>query len=134
MACLIDTCVWIDHLRPRTPESIRHLAYEALNRHDAVVCEPVWFELLRYCPKAERAGLEKRLVTFPMLSTPVNLWRRATVFGQGCRDAGVQVGVTDLIIATLCKHHETPLVTFDRHFLLMAKVIDIEVELLPRPT
>jgi predicted nucleic acid-binding protein len=132
MACLIDTCVWIDHLRPGTPEGIRRVTHEVVNRHDAVVCEPVWFELLRHCPKAERAGIEKRLITFPLLSTPADLWRKATIFGQQCRDAGVQTGVTDLILATLCRHHETVLVTFDRHFLLLAGVIGLDTELLQR--
>jgi predicted nucleic acid-binding protein len=131
---LIDTCVWIDHLRPGTPERIRQVADEAVNRQAAVVCEPVWFELLRQSPKSERAGIEKRLLTFPMLSTPADLWRRATIYGQQCRDKGVQAGCADLLIATLCRHHEVALVTFDRHFLLLAGVIGFETELLPRPS
>jgi predicted nucleic acid-binding protein len=133
MECLIDTSVWIDHLRPGTPEKIRQVTYAVLNRQEAVVCEPVWFELLRQSPKSERAGVEKRLLTFPMLSTPADLWRRATAFGQQCRDAGVNAGVTDLIIATLCRHHKAALVTFDRHFQLLAGVIGFETELLQRP-
>jgi predicted nucleic acid-binding protein len=133
MACLIDTCVWIDHLRSATPEKVRQLTHEILNRPDSAVCEPVWFELLRQCPKAERAGIERRLITFPILSTPTDLWRKATIFGQRCRDAGVHAGVTDLIIATLCRHHDTELITFDRHLLLLADVIGFEVELLQRP-
>jgi predicted nucleic acid-binding protein len=133
MECLIDTCVWIDHLRPGTPEKIRQLTYEVLNRQEAVVCEPVWFELLRQSPKSERTGIEKRLLTFPMLTTLTDLWRKATTFGQQCRDAGVNAGVTDLIIATLCWHHKAALVTFDRRFLLLAGVIGFEAELLQRP-
>jgi predicted nucleic acid-binding protein len=133
MDSLIDTCVWIDHLRPGTPGKIRQVTHEVLNRPAAVVCEPIWFELLRQSPKAERAGIEKRLLTFPMLSTPANLWRKATVFGQQCRDAGVQAGFVDLIIATLCRHHAAVLVTFDRQFLLLAGVIGFETELLQRP-
>jgi predicted nucleic acid-binding protein len=134
MESLIDTCVWIDHLRPGTPEKIRQVTNEVLNRPAAVVCEPVWFELLRQSPKAERAGIEKRLKTFPMLPTPAALWREATVFGQQCRDAGVEAGFADLIIATVCRHHEVALVTFDRHFLLLAGVIGFETELLQRPS
>ncbi len=133
MEWLIDTCVWIDHLRPGTPEKIRQVTDEALNRPGAVVCEPVWFELLRQSPKAERAGIEKRLRTLPMLTTPAGLWRMATVHGQQCRDAGVQAGFADLIIATVCRHHEVALVTFDRHFLLLAGVTGFQAELLQRP-
>jgi predicted nucleic acid-binding protein len=134
MECLIDTCVWIDHLRPGTPDKIREVTHEAVNRPEAVVCEPVWFELLRQSPKTERAGIERRLLTFPMLSTPADLWRKATIFGQRCRDSGVQAGSTDLIIAALCLHHGVTLVTFDRHFLLLAGVTGIDTEMLPRPS
>ena len=133
MECLIDTCVWIDHLRPGTPEIIRQVTHEVINRPAAVVCEPIWFELLRQSPKSERAGIERRLLTVPMLSTPVGLWRKATVFGQQCRDAGVQAGFADLIIATVCQHHQVALVTFDRHFQLLAGVIGFATELLQRP-
>jgi len=131
--CLIDTCVWIDHLRQGTPEKTRQLACEVLNRLDSVVCELVWFELLRQCSKSERVGIEKRLLTFPMLSTPSDLWPKATILGQQCRDAGVQVGVTDLLMAALCQHHQAALVTFDRHFSLLAGVIGFETEILQRP-
>ncbi len=133
MECLIDTCVWIDHLRPGTPTEIRQVTYEVLNRPEAAVCEPVWFELLRQSPKSERAGIEKRLLTFPMLTTPADLWRKATTFGQQCRDAGVNAGVTDLIVATVCRKHKAVLVTFDRHFEPLAGVIGFETELLQRP-
>ena len=71
-------------------------------------------------------------MTFPMLSTPADLWRKATVFGQQCRDAGIQMGCADLIIATISRHHGVALVTFDRHFLLLAGVIGFETELLQR--
>jgi predicted nucleic acid-binding protein len=134
MECLVDTCVWIDHLRPGTPHRIRLAADEAVNRLESVVCEPVWFELLRQSPKSERAGMEKRLLTLPMLTTPADLWRKATCFGQHCRDAGIHAGFADLIIATICQSHGATLVTFDSHFPLLAKVIGFKAEMLQRPS
>lgn len=133
MEFLVDTCVWIDHLRAGTPQKIRQVAHEAVNRPGAVVCEPVWFELLRLAPKPDRPGIERLLLTLPVLPTPLDLWRKATHFGQRCRDAGVNAGLTDLIIATICKHHGVILVTFDGHFPLIAKAIEMETETLPRP-
>jgi predicted nucleic acid-binding protein len=133
MECLVDTCVWIDYLRPGTPHKIRRVAHEAVNRPAAVICEPVWFELLRLSPKSERTGIEKHLRTLPMLPTPADLWRKATLFGQQCRDTGVHAGFADLIIATICQHQEVMLVTFDSHFRLLADVIGFETELLQRP-
>jgi len=133
MEWLVDTCVWIDYLRTGTPHKIRQVADEAVNRAASVVCEPIWFELLRQSPRSERVGIEKRLLTLPMLSTPADLWRKATLFGQQCRDAGVHAGFADLIIATICQRHEVTLVTFDSHFRLLADAIGFEIELLQRP-
>jgi len=129
----VDTCVWIDHLRPGTPPKIRRIADDAVNRPAALVCEPVWFELLRQSPKSERVGIERRLLTFPMLATPADLWRKAALFGQQCRDTGVHAGFVDLIVATICRHHEATLITFDNHFRRLAEVIGFEAELLQRP-
>jgi len=133
MEYLVDTCVWIDFLRPGTPHKIRQTAQEAVNHPAALVCEPVWFELLRLSPKSERAGIERRLLTLPMLPTRADLWRKATVCEQQCRAAGVHAGFADLIIATICERHQVTLVTFDRHSRLLADVIRFETELLPRP-
>jgi predicted nucleic acid-binding protein len=133
MEFLVDTCVWIDHLRPGTPPEIRAVAFEAVVRPAAVICEPIWFELLRQSPKSERVGVERRLRTLPLLPTPADLWRKGTLFGQQCRDAGISAGFADLIIATVCQHHGVTLVTFDRHFQLIADVIKFEIELLQRP-
>jgi predicted nucleic acid-binding protein len=132
MEQLIDSCVWIDHLRPATPVPIRQIADEAVNRPGAVLCEPIRFELLRLCAKAQRRGVGARLSTLPVLPTPAGLWRDATAFGQQCKDAGVQAGFSDLLIATICLHHNVTMVTFDNHFRVLAKIIGFEVELLIR--
>lgn len=132
MENLIDSCVWIDHLRPATPAAIRQQAHEAVNRASAVLCEPICFELLRLCPKAQRKGLAARLDTLPILSTPPDLWTRATSLGQLCQDAGVQAGHSDLLVATICQHHGAVIVTFDKHFNALAKVVGLKVELLAR--
>ena len=133
MEHLIDSCIWIDHLRPATPAAIRKIADETVNRPGAVICEPIWFELLRLCAKPQRKEVEARISTLPMLQTPTELWRKATVFGQRCRDAGVQAGFFDLLIATICLHHGAILVTFDKHFAALQKVIGFETEVLIRP-
>ena len=133
MESLIDSSIWIDYLRPATTERTRRVAADAVNRPSAVVCEPIWFELLRLCLKSERKTVETRLMTLPLLHTPADLWRKATRFGQQCKDAGIQAGFADLLISTICLHHAAVIVTFDNHFVSLAKVIGFEVELLTRP-
>lgn len=132
MEYLIDSCVWIDFLRPATPPAIRQIADEAVNRSSAVICEPIWFELLRLCAKAQRKGVEAHLSTLPMLPTPAELWKDATIFGQQCKDAGIQAGFSDLLIAAICRRSGAIIVTFDAHFDALAKVIGFETDLLTR--
>ena len=133
MEYLIDSSIWIDHLRSATPEPIRRAAHDAVNRAGAVTCEPIWFELLRLCPKTERKGVAARLMTLPMLHTPAELWRKGTIFGQRCKDAGIQAGFADLLLGTICLHHTVVMVTFDHHFSSLSKIIGFEVEVLGRP-
>jgi len=40
MESLIDSSIWIDSLRPATPERTRRVAADAVNRPNAVICDP----------------------------------------------------------------------------------------------
>lgn len=134
MGQVIDTCVWIDHLRPRTPEATRRLADAAVNDPDALLCEPVRFELLAGASRQERPPLLRRLATMPLLHTPPRLWpEAATLAAQAC-DTGLRVPSVDLLIAALCIHHDVVLTTFDAHFGELAKISKLRVNLLIRPT
>ena len=82
MESLIDSSIWIDSFRPSTPALIRRVAHDAINRATAVICEPIWFELLRLAAKSDRKRVETTLNTIPILHTPADLWRKATGFGQ----------------------------------------------------
>lgn len=42
---LIDFCIWVDHLRPKTDHRVRLLADEIICRPSIVLCEPIQFEL-----------------------------------------------------------------------------------------
>lgn len=125
-----DSSIWVDHLRPTTKASVRLLANEVISRPSLALCEPVCFELLRLAPPQARKMLESTLSIIPMLTTPLKLWHQATKNGQLCRDKGIQTGSLDLLIATICLHHQASLVTFDTAFEKIGKVLGFEVELL----
>ncbi len=133
MGQLIDTCVWIDHLRKGTPDRTRQVSDAALNDPDAVVCDPVRFELLAGAGKRERPLLLERLATMPQLSTPPGLWASATSHAASLCDAGVRIPPMDLLISALCIHHQVTLVTFDAHFEEVARRSKLQVEVLVRP-
>ena len=77
MGQVIDTCVWIDHLRTGTSDATRQMADAALNDEGALLCEPVRFELLAGASRRERPLLVRRLETMPLLPTPPRLWPEA---------------------------------------------------------
>jgi predicted nucleic acid-binding protein len=133
MGQVIDSCVWINHLRKNTPEATRRLADLSINAPDALLCEPVRLELLAGASCRERPILLRRLETMPLLATPLRLWAEATALAIKACDAGLHVPSLDTLIAALCIHHDVAVASFDLHFRALAKLSDLRVNLLVRP-
>lgn len=133
MGQVIDTCIWVDHLRAKTPQATRNLADTLLNDVDALLCEPVRFEILYGASKQDRPGLLKRLNTLPLLPTPPDLWPRATALGAELSETGTRIPPVDLMIAIICIHHEVILATFDDHFEPLVKIGGLQLHQFVRP-
>ena len=133
MGQVIDTCVWIDHLRERTPDATRRVADIAVHAEDALLCEQVRFELLCGASRKERPLLLRRLETMPLLHTPPRLWHDASNLATKACDVGLRVSSVDLLIAALCIHHDVVLTTFDGHFGKLAELSKLRVNRLIRP-
>ncbi len=134
MGQVIDTSGWVDHLRKGTPTATRQLADNALNDVDALLCEPIRFELLSGASRQERSALLRRLATMPLLRTPPSLWEDASTLASSVGNAGLRFPSLDLLIAAVCLHHDEVLTTFDSHFRELAKLSKLRVNLLTRPT
>jgi predicted nucleic acid-binding protein len=132
MEALIDTCVWVDFFRPKTPAPVRAMAHAAINRPGAVVCEPVWLELLRGVSAKDHDRPARLLATLPLLATPRELWSDALQHAQACTKGGLAPSTIDLLIATVAMHHRACLVTFDEDFVRMAAHLPLQVEYLDR--
>jgi predicted nucleic acid-binding protein len=132
MINMIDSSIWVDCVRTGSPEPLRRQATTLIMNPDSVICEPVWFELLRAVPRRNRAPTEALLSTVPQLSTPADLWLTARTLGQNCVDAGSLPPAIDLLIAQVCLHHKVQISTFDAHFLQIGKVSALQVNLLTR--
>jgi predicted nucleic acid-binding protein len=109
------------------------LADSVVNDADALLCEPVRFELLSGASRRERPLLLRRLDTMPLLHTPPQLWPEAEKLAASACDAGLHVSSIDLLIAALCIHHDVDLTTFDAHFGKLAKLSRLRANLLVRP-
>ena len=134
MATVIDSSLWVDFFRARTPLAIKERVAFVVEQRDAALCDPIRFEILRAARRDERDRVETTFATFPLLSTPSDLWEKAVGLGQKCVDAGIRPRSLDLLIATVCLRHDSELVTFDADFAEMAKVCPLNVRLLTRHT
>ena len=132
MERVIETSVWVDFFRARTPPAVKLQIKPWVLRHDLALCEPILCELLRSAPAAQRGLIQRHFATIPLLATPGTLWADATRLGQGCQDAGVLVGALDLLIATICIHHEAELIAFDKQFGAISKVSKLRTKILTR--
>lgn len=127
MARLIDTSLWIDFTRAKTPLARKLTIQSWILDPAACVCEPVAFEVLRHATAKERPLIEAQFSTLPLLPTPPQLWRDAARLGQRCRDHGCNAGSLDLVIAAVALHHHAELITGDSDFLTIARFTKLQV-------
>jgi predicted nucleic acid-binding protein len=132
MASIIDSSLWIDYFRAKTPALVKQQVVAEVDNADALLCVPVQFEIVRAALRSERSRVQHVFATVPLLSQPPDLWREATALGQRCLDAGIQTRSLDLLIAQVALHHHVEIVTFDSHFAAIAKASALKVRLLIR--
>jgi predicted nucleic acid-binding protein len=132
MARLIESTLWVDFTRRKSPQGLKTLIQPWILDERAAICEMVAFEVLRHANPRERPLIEAQFATLPLLPTPSRLWQRATALGQQCREIGVTVGSIDLLIASLALHHDAEIITFDAAYLAVARAAPLRVTLLSR--
>lgn len=121
MARLIESSLWVDFTRAKTPPERKAAIRRWIVDPEACLGEPVAFEVLRHATAEERPRIEAQFATLPLLSTPPLLWRDAARLGQACRDQGFTAGSLDLVIAALAIHHDAELITFDGDYEAIAR-------------
>src|SRR2546423_11274002 len=104
VAALIDSSLWIDFIRSRSPRALKEFIAPYVLAPDAAVAEPIVFEVLRHALDDEIPAVSAQLNAMPMLQTPEDLWTRAAVLGQRCRKKGITAGSIDLLIVTVAIH------------------------------
>ena len=132
MSLIIDSSLWVDFLRAKTPAKIKQQVVPLVNAADAVICEPIKFEILRAALRHERTTIESIFATLPTLPTPADLWERSAALGQKCLGHGFRPPAMDLLIAQIAIEHQAELVTFDAHFAEIAKVSSLKTQSLER--
>jgi hypothetical protein len=133
MTLLLDTSLWIDFTRARSPTPLKQFIAPFVLDPEAHLAEPVRFELLRSARPEESRQLEAQFATLPTLANPADLWHRAIVLGQACRQIGRTVVSLDLLVAAVALHHNAVLVSFDADFEAIAAVSALRLQRLERP-
>ena len=134
MARLLDTNLWVDLTRTRSPRTLKTFISLYVEDPRACLAEPIVFEVLRSATDAEARQLTDYFETLPLLASPANLWSIGVELGRACRRIGVNAGSIDLPIAAVAIHHGAELFTFDDDFQRIATVSDLRIKLLKRPT
>lgn len=134
MPTLIDTSIWIDFTRTRSPRKLKQFIAPFILDPDAHLAEPITFEILRHATPAEAKQLTQQFQTLPMFATPPALWSDAACLGQACRQKNITVHSLDLLIGAIALHYGAEVVTFDDDFQKIAGVSKLQVKLLKRPT
>jgi predicted nucleic acid-binding protein len=133
MPSLIDSSLWVDFTRARSPRSLKQFIAPYILSPEAVIAEPIMYEVLRHASDEEAQAIQAQFQTMPLMRAPDDLWTSAARLGQACKRKGVTAGSMDLLIVAVAVHHDAELVTFDRDFQDIARICDLRAKLLQRP-
>ena len=117
---LIDTSVWIDFFRGKTPGA--DVVTTLLEDGTAATAGPIVLELMRGITREkDRQAVARGLEGCELLSMPDRLWEQSGEIGALVARKGVEIKSMDLLIATYAITHRVPIVTSDRDFTLLAR-------------
>ena len=117
LAVLIDSSLWVHHLRKSGDPVKRERVNDLLRNGLAVWCPPVRLELWRgVTTDADRKALRQFEVLLPSHDISPAVWERATRLADRGRAAGVAVPMADLLIFACAKEHALDLAHDDSHF------------------
>ena len=130
MSIFVDTSVWSLAFRrdapPDTPE-VGEL-HRALDAGQTLSTGLILQELLQGFskPKAQHQIVEY-FSAIPLLVPDRDDHIRAAELRNKCRRKGIQIGTIDALLAQLCISHELMLLTTDKDFDFLAKVVDLSI-------
>lgn len=131
MTLLVDTSVWSLALRrdvEGTEPEAQKLRNALLGSELVVTTGLVLQELLQgFSGPRARAQIIERFAALPLLQPDGDDHIDAAALRNTCRQAGVQVGTIDALLAQLCVRHGVTLLTTDHDFARMAKYCKLRV-------
>lgn len=114
---MIDSSAWIHFLRPDGDVDVRQRVLLALRAGLAAWCPVVRLELWNGAGgERERTTLRDFARVLPELPITAEVWDHACMLARSCRNAGVSVPATDLLIVACAQVHAADVIHADADF------------------
>ncbi len=112
---MLDTSIWIDAFRGRSPE-ILQLTRKLINEDRVCTCGPIVFEIRRGLRMSEQKRVLPLFDALIRVKFDESTWEAAGTLDASLRKKGATIPPMDILIASVCLEHGTPLWTLDQHF------------------
>jgi hypothetical protein len=112
---LADTTVWIEFFRTRSKTGD---TLESLIREGSVwLCGPVLFEILQGVrTEEEKSNVLDMLSDLPYIEMSQSLWQKASEISASFRKKGLNLPLSDILIAAVALRNNLSVFTLDKHF------------------
>ncbi len=122
--CLIDTTIWVLYFKGEREleDEIKSL----ILKERAAICEIVTLEVLRGArSQKEYAQLHADFAALSTLKLADIIWEKSYKIGFKLRKTGINVPLTDILIATVANHYNCLLLHRDKHFPLIKGIMGL---------
>ena len=122
--CLIDTTIWVLYFKgeKELEDEIKSL----ILKERAAICEIVTLEVLRGAKSQKEYGqLHADFAALSALRLTDIIWEKSYKIGFKLRKMGINVPLTDILIATVASHYNCLLLHRDKHFPLMKGIMGL---------
>jgi predicted nucleic acid-binding protein len=116
----VDTSVWIDFFRGRSP--VTQKLSVLLDRDEVALPVSAKIEILSGARRSETPRLARLLSALPILYPTENLWKLVEEWVVAGTAAGQRFGVGDLLVAALAVENGCTLWSLDKDFARMASL------------
>jgi predicted nucleic acid-binding protein len=124
MPVLIDTSSWIESLRKSGKASVRKRVEGLLDSGEVCICDLVLLELWNGASgKWEKKVIKEFTAILPRYDTNHKVWKTSFEIAQKCRQKGVTVPSTDILIFALAHEHKLEIEAVDNDFEVLSKVV-----------
>lgn len=123
MVRLIDTSVWVDYLRPGGAPALKLAIDACIDAEEALYTCPVLYELIAGARENEVKFVRTALSFCERHRFQPSYWDGAAVLAQRLLRKGITVSPGDIQIAYVAMQLEVPVLTNDKHFDLIHRVV-----------